>query len=245
MSKANVIEIFSSVQGEGKYLGCRQIFVRLAECNLNCAYCDTNFIRADFCKVETSAGAMIFRNEKNPLDAAQVAEIIKNFADEVPTQAVSFTGGEPLIHWQFIRDVASAIKNVGIKIFLETNGTLCNEFGKISDAIEIVSMDIKLPSVVGQNLFSLHEKFLRVARGKDLYTKIVVTGETTPEEFSVAVDLISQVDADILLILQPVTPVGKICAASAEKILSFQAAALRKLKNVLVIPQTHKFINVL
>lgn len=245
MSKANVIEIFSSVQGEGKYLGFRQIFVRLADCNLNCAYCDTNFSRADFCKVETSAGAMIFRNEKNPLDAAQVAEIIKRFSDKVPTQAVSFTGGEPLIHWQFIRDVASAIKNSGVKIFLETNGTLYNEFEKISGAIDIVSMDIKLPSVIGQNLFSLHEKFLRAAQGKDLYVKIVVTGETTPEEFSAAIDLISQVDEEILLILQPVTPVGKICAASAEKILNFQAAALRKLKNVRVIPQTHKIISLL
>ena len=240
-----MIEIFSSVQGEGKYLGCRQIFVRLADCNLSCAYCDTNFNRADFCKVETFAGAMIFRNEKNPLDAAQVAEIIKNFADEVPTQAVSFTGGEPLIHWQFIRDVASAIKNSGLKIFLETNGTLYNEFEKISDIVDIISMDIKLPSVIGQNLFSLHEKFLRAARGKDLYVKIVVTGETTPEEFSAAIDLISQVDKNILLILQPVTPVGKICAASAEKILSFQAVALRKLKNVRVIPQTHKIISLL
>ncbi len=245
MSKANVIEIFSSVQGEGKYLGCRQIFVRLADCNLNCAYCDTNFIRADFCKVETVAGAMIFRNEKNPLDATQVAEIIKQFADEVPTQAISFTGGEPLIHWQFIRDVASAVKNSGVKIFLETNGTLYNEFEKISGAVDIVSMDIKLPSVIGQNLFSLHEKFLRVAQGKDLYVKIVVTGETTPEEFLSAIDLISQVDKEILLILQPVTPVGKICAASAGKILNLQTAALRKLKNVRVIPQTHKFINVL
>ena len=245
MSKANVIEIFSSVQGEGKYLGCRQIFVRLTDCNLSCAYCDTNFIRADFCKVETSAGSMIFRNEKNPLDAAQVAEVIKQFSDEVPTQAVSFTGGEPLIHWQFIRDVASAIKNSGVKIFLETNGTLCDEFEKISDVVDIVSMDIKLPSVIGRNLFSLHEKFLQSARERDLYIKIVVTGETMPKEFLAAVDLISQVNVEILLILQPVTPVGEICAASAEKILLFQAAALRKLKNVLVIPQTHKFINVL
>ena len=102
-----------------------------------------------------------------------------------------------------------------------------------------------MPSVVGKNLFGLHGKFLRAAREKDLYVKIVVTGETTLEEFLAAIDLISQVDKDILLILQPVTPVGKICAVSAEKILNLQAVALRKLKNVLVIPQTHKFINVL
>ena len=241
MSKANVIEIFSSVQGEGKYLGCRQIFIRLADCNLNCAYCDTNFRRADFCKIETSAGAMIFRDKKNPLDAAQVAEVIKKFAAEVPTQAVSFTGGEPLLHWQFIGEVADAIKNSGMKIFLETNGTLYKELEKILDAVDIVSMDIKL----GQNLFAQHEKFLRAALRKDLYVKIVVTGETTREEFLSAVDLIAAVDREILLILQPVTPVRKICAASAEKILTFQAAALRKLKNVRVIPQTHKFINIL
>ena len=241
MSKANVIEIFSSVQGEGKYLGCRQIFVRLADCNLNCAYCDTNFARTDFCKVETAAGSMTFRDERNPLDAAQVAEIIKSFACEVPTQAVSFTGGEPLLHWQFIGEVASLIKDLGVKIFLETNGTLYRELEKISGTIDIVSMDIKL----GQNLFSLHEKFLRAAQKKDLYVKIVVTGETTREEFLSAVDLIASVDKEILLIVQPVTPVKEICAASAEKILSFQAAALRKLKNVRVIPQTHKIINLL
>ena len=243
MSSANVIEIFSSVQGEGKYLGCRQIFVRLADCNLNCAYCDTNFARVDFCKVETSAGSMTFRDIKNPLDVLQVVEIIKNFSREVPTQAISFTGGEPLLHWEFIGDVASMIG--GTKIFLETNGTLCNEFEKISDAVDIVSMDIKLPGVVGKNLFDLHRKFLLAAQGKDLYVKIVVTGETTAEEFSAAIDLLASVDAEILLILQPVTPVGNVSATSAKKILSFQAAALRKLKNVRVIPQTHKFIDAL
>ena len=184
MSSANVIEIFSSVQGEGKFLGCRQIFVRLADCNLDCAYCDTDFRRAEFCRVETAAGSMTFRDVKNPLDAAQVAEIIKNFSEDVPTQAVSFTGGEPLLHWQFVREVASLVKNFGVKIFLETNGTLPDELAKISDAVDIVSMDIKL----GQNLFDVHEKFLRVAQGKDLCVKIVVTGETTREEFSAAID---------------------------------------------------------
>ncbi|MBR0289246.1 MAG: radical SAM protein, partial [Selenomonadaceae bacterium] len=165
--------------------------------------------------------------------------------DEVPTQAVSFTGGEPLLHWQFVRDVADAVKKFGVKIFLETNGILPDELEKILDAVDIVSMDIKLPSVVGKNLFVLHEKFLRAAQDKDLCVKIVVTDETTAEEFFSAIDLVASIDPKIFLILQPVTPIKNVSAVSAEKILSFQAAALRKIKNVRVIPQTHKFINLL
>ncbi len=187
---------------------------------------------------------MNFRDEKNPLDAARVADVIKNFCDDVPTQAVSFTGGEPLLHWQFVRDAAAAV-NGGVKIFLETNGTLYREFEKISDVVDIVSADIKLPHVVGRNLRGQHEKFLRAAHGKDLYVKIVVTDKTTREEFLSAVELIANVDAETLLIIQPVTPVAGVGAASAEKILSCQAAALRLLKNVRVIPQTHKFIGAL
>ena len=232
------------MQGEGKFLGCRQIFVRLADCNLNCAYCDTDFRRADFCRVENFAGAMTFRDVKNPLTAAQVVEVIKNFSDDIPTQAVSFTGGEPLIHWQFIREVSSVVKNFGVKIFLETNGTLPDELAKISDAVDIISMDIKLPSVT-KNLFDVHEKFLRIAAAKDVYVKIVVTGETSREEFFSAVKVVANVDPKILLVIQPVTPVNGICAASAEKILSFQSDALRLLKDVRVIPQTHKVINLL
>lgn len=242
MSNANVIEIFSSAQGEGKFLGCRQVFVRLSDCNLNCNFCDTDFNRAEFCRVETSAGSMTFRNEKNPLDAAQVAELIKNFCNEVPTHSISFTGGEPLLHAEFIADVAARIP---AKIFLETNGTLYDEIAKISAAIDFVSMDIKLPSVVGKNLFTQHEKFLLTARDKDLCVKIVVTGETSDEEFISAIELVANVDEKIFTVLQPVTPFNGVSAISAKKILDLQAIALRRLKNVRVIPQTHKFINVL
>ena len=38
---APIIEIFSSIQGEGLLIGERQIFVRFAGCNLDCTYCDT------------------------------------------------------------------------------------------------------------------------------------------------------------------------------------------------------------
>ena len=240
---ANLIEIFSSVQGEGKYVGCRQIFIRSAECNLNCAYCDTNFKRAAFCNVETSAGSMNFTKIKNPVDAAQVAEIIKNFSSQVPTQAVSFTGGEPLLNWKFISEVAEIIKPAELKIFLETNGTLADELSQIIDIVDIISADIKLPSVAGNN-FDRHAEFLKIAAQKDLYAKIVISAETTLEEFDAAISLLEKISPQILLILQPVTPVKNVKAIPARKILELQARALCKLKSVRVIPQTHRLLNI-
>ena len=240
---ANLIEIFSSIQGEGKYIGYRQIFIRMADCNLNCAYCDTNFKRGDFCNVETSAGSMTFEQIKNPLDAAQVAEIIRRFNSQVPTHSVSFTGGEPLLNWKFISEVAKKIQNTELKIFLETNGTLTDELAQIINCVDIVSADIKLPSI-GGNYFDKHREFLKIAVAKDLYTKIVISAETTQEEFDAAINLISEVSPKILLILQPVTPVKNVKSISARKILQLQAAASKKLKNVRVIPQTHRMINI-
>ena len=61
MMKSNLIEVFSSIQGEGKYVGCRQLFVRFSGCNLNCQYCDTTFSHNNFekCKIEKVAGQRI------------------------------------------------------------------------------------------------------------------------------------------------------------------------------------------
>ena len=36
--QVGISEIFSSVQGEGKYVGCRQLFIRLIGCNMDCPY---------------------------------------------------------------------------------------------------------------------------------------------------------------------------------------------------------------
>ena len=80
------------------------------------------------------------------------------------------------------------------------------------------------------------------ARTKDLYVKLVVSAETTDEEFKKSVALLEEQAPDALFIIQPVTPYGGCEAASPEKILTCQSYALKHLRDVRVIPQTHKMI---
>ena len=219
-----LVEIFSSVQGEGKYVGCRQVFVRFADCNLRCRYCDTDF-----------NGRVRWR-----LDDVIVE--IERLRAEVPTHSISLTGGEPLLHWGVINELARRLS--GAKIFLETNGTLVDELERVIDVIDVVSMDVKLPHSIGRDVFEEHRRFMSIARRKDLYVKVVLDGETTVEEFDRAVEVIGSVSRDILLILQPVTPVKDIRAVGSSDVLKFQARALRRLSDVRVIPQTHRLIGV-
>ena len=242
MIETNAIEIFSSIQGEGKYVGYRQIFVRFSGCNLKCAYCDTKFRKQKYCNVEHYAGSGKFIKVINPLSEDKVVDFIQRLAKDVPTQAVSFTGGEPLLQSEFIKAISPRIST---KIALETNGTLYNELLNIIDFIDIVSMDIKLPSVVGKDLYEYHRIFIKIANKKDLYVKIVLSDESTKEELLKAFQMIASISEDIPLILQPVSPVGEVKPASGEKILSSQALASKYIRDVRVIPQTHKMLNLL
>ena len=56
------------------------------------------------------------------------------------------------------------------------------------------------------------------------------------------VDIVAEVSPGTLFVLQPVTPTGNVKSASAKKVLDFQALALKKLRDVRIIPQTHKLV---
>lgn len=240
MDTTNVIEIFSSIQGEGLYVGARQLFVRLPGCNLNCCYCDTkeSHVTPDRCRIEMRAGSRSFKAYQNPVEGAFLKEKIQEMLDALPHQAISVTGGEPLCHPSVIRELAQ----FRVPVYLETNGTMWEALREVMSAIDIISMDIKLPSITGKDCWREHEVFLHTAKEKELFVKMVVAAETTEEEVMQAVEMVARADRSIPIILQPVTPTGTIHAIDAETMLRYQEMALAHLKDVRVIPQTHKFL---
>lgn len=240
-NQANVIEVFSSIQGEGKYVGHRQVFVRFSGCNLKCRYCDTLVSHAPYkhCTVEKNAGSRKFTQFDNPIEVDLLADQINHLLC-FPHHSVSFTGGEPLCRADFIHALS---KRLTCPLFLETNGTLYQELDKVIRDVDFISMDIKLPSITGKDLWTEHRRFLKKALKRDIYVKLVVSGETTPEEFEQAVLLIASVERNIPFIIQPVTPINGCKAVSPDEVLRYQERALSLLQDVRVIPQTHKFID--
>ena len=240
--KRNIIEIFSSIQGEGKYVGARQAFVRLAGCNLNCKYCDTDFKPQKVCKVEKCAGSGDIVEYENDMEIDTLIKILDGYLNKTPHHSVSFTGGEPLLSAEFIKEAA---KKISVPIFLETNGTLYDELSNIIDSVDIISMDLKLESGAGKNLFEAHKKFLSVAKNKDLYVKIILAEQTNSEEIEEAASLAKDADRDIMFVIQPVTPYGGMSAPSLRKIFDAEETVLKYLRNVRVVPQTHRMLGVL
>ena len=211
-------EIFTSIQGEGPYVGQKHIFVRFCKCNLNCAYCDTDF------------------NSQNAKDY-NIDDLALNLADN-DAEVISFTGGEPLLELDFLKEFLSEYKSkLNKKIYLETNGTLYKNLAQIIDYIDIISMDIKLQSATGQkNLFFENEEFLQIAQKKETFIKAVFDENISDDEIEKTTTLAKKFNT--LLILQPKMPINK--GLDLDNIYN---KFYKKYKNIRLIPQVHKYLN--
>ncbi len=235
-----VCEIFSSVQGEGPLVGCRQIFIRLYGCNLHCAYCDTVLSEEPaHCRVEVSPGQRNFKLLQKPLQVREIASVAATF-DLSLHHSVSLTGGEPLLRPSLLKALIPLLRGTRRGIYLETNGTLPDALAEVIDLVDMVAMDFKLPSVTGlPPSWKEHKSFLKVAVLKKTFIKMVVGNETPLDEIGEAAELIRETSSNIPLILQPVTFSGT-GGLTAEHALSLQKRALERLEDVRVIPQVHR-----
>lgn len=245
--KTHLVEVFSSVQGEGLYIGVRQIFIRFAGCNLQCKYCDTPFQSEPEFRLEFPPGTGRFEKHKNPVTSVEAADIIDRLNPQ-QCHSISLTGGEPLLHSGFIEQFGLLMRQRGIKLYLETNGTLTEELTRVLDLVDIISMDIKLPSSTEcADLWTLHEDFLRIGQYKDIFVKTVVSSKTSPEEIIETCKIIKNVNYKIPLVIQPVNSHTGFPDRnpSLRQITGFQEIGLRYLADVRIIPQTHKYLGLL
>ncbi|EWG08065.1 MAG: hypothetical protein ASUL_00385 [Candidatus Aramenus sulfurataquae] len=141
-----VIEIFTSIQGEGEVVGYPSNFVRLAGCNLRCVWCDTKYswLRSDGKEMT-------------------VEEIISKLDLRVPYTTI--TGGEPLL--QDLYPLVKALKEKGQKIIVETNGTVMPR-KELMELVDVFSVSPKLRNSGYQINYKFHKDWAT-------YYKFVIT----------------------------------------------------------------------
>jgi organic radical activating enzyme len=231
---APVSEIFCSVQGEGPYVGARQAFVRFVGCNLNCSYCDTPQGDENFCRFEKDPGSGVFETLPNPITVKTVEDMVNSYKN---IHSVSLTGGEPLLHADFI-----SMLRTSAPVYLESNMTLPQMAKKIKDRVSYVAGDVKLMEEFEGEDFESHLdrtiecfRILKTTNKRDCFCKIVVTTDTVADDVIGIVDTISNYVSSVTL--QPVTSSQK--TASTKFLLDLQESLLDKIETQ-IIPQTHR-----
>ncbi|MEE2840579.1 MAG: radical SAM protein [Acidobacteriota bacterium] len=116
-----VNEIFFSIQGESTRAGHPCAFVRLAQCNLRCTYCDTEYA--------------FYEGKEMSLE-----NIIRQ-VDDYPTDLVEITGGEPLLQ-SAVFPLIKRFLDDGKIVLIETGGSIDV---RPVDSRAILIYDIKCP----------------------------------------------------------------------------------------------------
>jgi len=227
--ETEISEIFSSLQGEGPYLGVKQIFVRFGRCNMHCVYCD----ELEKMKEENFA---VYSLED------VLGQIDKFEKEKGAHHSVSLTGGEPLFYTPFLKNFLPKLKEKGITTYLETNGTLPRELERVIKWCDIVAMDMKPSTSTEDGSFDKeHEAFLKVAIQKKVFIKVVITPSTDAGEIKRCIQTVRDINPRIPFIFQPLSDPFGINTASLKLIEnSFFNLAKAHLYDVRVIPQMHK-----
>ena len=132
MEQLRITEIFYSLQGEARTVGCPTVFIRLTGCPLRCGYCDTEYA--------FSGGDVV--------TLQQIIDTVTPFN----AHYVTVTGGEPLAQPGAL-PLCKALCDKGYEVSLETSGAL--DVSQVDPRVVKV-MDLKTPGSLelDKNLYS-------------------------------------------------------------------------------------------
>lgn len=170
-------------------------------CNLRCPFCQNHeismaFLRKDSVKAHSfgaASGEVWGRVESIYVSPQMLAE--KAFAytkqaghEGIENIGVAFTYNEPLVGWEYVRDAARLIKELGMVNVLVTNGTASGEvLEEILPYMDAMNIDLKAfrPETYrkfGGNLEVVREFIFRAAKSCHVeLTTLVVPGENDCE----------------------------------------------------------------
>ena len=159
-----VSEIFESLQGEGVSIGAPCIFVRLAQCNLHCTWCDTKYTW-DFERYR-------YEEEVREQSVAEVAQLV----NAAPSRRLVLTGGEPLLQQRALGEFFARLAP-DIAVEVETNGTIVPERAALS-RVNQWNVSPKLASAGDPEAFRIRPEALLALRDSGrAYLKLVVSGD--------------------------------------------------------------------
>ena len=184
----NVIELFSSIDGEGKRQGFLTTFLRLHDCNIRCSYCDTLYSYGPESTFES-------------MSVQAVADAI----EQLENHRITITGGEPLLQEPAIIELIDELtrRNHRYDFNIETNGTIIPSFHR--DNVWF-TYDYKTPSSLAEDTMNLD--IFKVSRKQDLIKFVV----GSVEDLACMRRMINQYPTKAQIYVSPVW--GKIEAAA-------------------------------
>lgn len=216
----------------------------MAGCHLRCRYCDTpdSLERIPRLTVyQLDGGTSLIPNPVTSEALLQCTEPL--LSGPVPIDGTALTGGEPLLQADFLAELLAS-PALPRPILLETSGVNPDRLRTVLSGVDIVSMDLKIPSNTGEPAFwEAHRQFLSLA-GEKAYVKVLVDRETTEEDVAKAAELVRTTAPQVPLFVQPITdPQGRVDIDSQTLHQSFSVLRA-SLSDVRVLPQLHKMIRV-
>lgn len=246
--RAPLHEIFTSIQGEALFAGLQQIFIRFSGCDLGCPWCDTPEARDEppaevWCQAKAGVRGFTISNPAPVDEVLRVVRRILRYDEEGAIHSIALTGGEPLMHADYVSALAATLRPLELPIMLETNGQRPDDLQTVLGMIDWVAADYKLDSAMGRPMDdTARREFLRLAQYKRAFVKLVVTDDATEEELEGVYDQIASVDPACPVFIQPVTPVGESRPPGGLDLIRFRALAMKRLRDVRVMPQIHKVL---
>lgn len=254
-----LLELFSSIQGEGAHVGEPQVFLRLAGCPLRCRWCDTKESWPFPAAGATARLHLEGRSEELParVGATEVARLVERL-DPGGARPVSVTGGEPLMWPEGLLALRAALPSR--RLHLETSGAFSTSLAAVREAFDHLSVDLKLPADLappadpgrgfeaapsGEGAWRRERcAVLPLLEGRDACVKLVVAGEPPLELYAPLLADLAELAPTTPLFLQPVTPTRGIVAPTPRRIERLLAEAEGRGLDTRVVPQLHPLLGV-